>query len=373
MIALITDTHYGHSSHSKKIFNRQMEFFEKQFFPFIEKGTEKKIRHVIHGGDLMHDRDFTNNYIMGQLKTRFFQWFIDNQVHLYLLVGNHDCVFKNRIDVNFQRTNLEEFSDYVHIIDEPKMKTIDTFRIGFCPWLVPGSDFLEQTKEMEIDYLVGHFPLNEALMQGRTVSKKGMNVSEFSDFKNVLTGHFHASSLIGNVRYLGSPYQLTWGDYNNDRGFWILDESGINFHPNEVSPRHVKIYYQEDDGEISVKIGGIDEQLIDVDVKEVQKFTKNHISKIIVREMKSDKKLTKFVDSVTNVTLDEVKVVNENALIEDFDSESFKEELGDKESVQVTDVVNTYIDNVEFSDDDIDRKILKQKFRELHDRVKEHE
>ena len=42
-------------------------------------------------------------------------------------------------------------------------------------------------------------------------------------FDVVCTGHYHTKSTTGNVNYLGCPYEMTWADADDQKGFHIFD------------------------------------------------------------------------------------------------------------------------------------------------------
>lgn len=74
----------------------------------------------------------------------------------------------------------------------------------------------------------------------------GMNRSLLNTYKRVFTGHFHTRSHEDNIFYLGSPYEYTWSDYDDPRGFHIFntDTDELEFIVNPNKMFH-KIYYDD--------------------------------------------------------------------------------------------------------------------------------
>ncbi|NWJ21695.1 hypothetical protein HX849_04190, partial [Marine Group I thaumarchaeote] len=61
-----------------------------------------------------------------------------------------------------------------------------------------------------------------------------------------MSGHFHHRSDNGTVFYLGNPYEITWSDYKDPRGFHIFDtdKRTLEFIQNPYRMFH-KIYYDD--------------------------------------------------------------------------------------------------------------------------------
>ena len=43
----------------------------------------------------------------------------------------------------------------------------------------------------------------------------------------IFSGHYHTPSQNKNIVYVGTPYQLTWNDYGDEKRFFVIDESNI--------------------------------------------------------------------------------------------------------------------------------------------------
>ena len=63
-ILFLTDEHMGCNNGNKLVFETQMEFYEKQLFPFILKNN---IKYVISLGDITDKRDHIDLYILQEI------------------------------------------------------------------------------------------------------------------------------------------------------------------------------------------------------------------------------------------------------------------------------------------------------------------
>ena len=51
------------------------------------------------------------------------------------------------------------------------------------------------------------------------VSNSGLDRIHFDHYDMVITGHYHHRSSDGHVFYTGNPYEITWSDAGDSRGF----------------------------------------------------------------------------------------------------------------------------------------------------------
>jgi DNA repair exonuclease SbcCD nuclease subunit len=167
--------------------------------------------------------------------------------NVYLIVGNHDTFFKARL----HPTSVSIFKKYsnVHIIDEPT--TIDN--ILLLPWIFD-KDVLVST---DCDVCMGHFDINgiEMNASGYTPLFCKLNISDFSKFNKVISGHYHVPSLTGNIKYLGAPYQTTFNEINMNLGFYTFDSDSLKIEFNEFTkyPKHVIITDEYEFSENEIK------------------------------------------------------------------------------------------------------------------------
>jgi DNA repair exonuclease SbcCD nuclease subunit len=146
---------------------------------------------------------------------------------IILLCGNHDIYYKDRNQPNW----LKKFRDTdVIVVDEDVYIEEDC---AFLAWNCPVRDF--KTK-----YLFGHLEINGFSYNNIKICQTGLPLDEVKNYKMVLSGHFHKQSFKNNVLYLGSPYQMDFGDVGDVRGYYIFDNGDIRFIRFKDAPEFVK-------------------------------------------------------------------------------------------------------------------------------------
>jgi hypothetical protein len=71
---------------------------------------------------------------------------------------------------------------------------------------------------------VGHFEVAGFKMyQNSIMSEHGLSAATFSNYERVLSGHYHHASKRGNIEYIGTPYEMTWQDFDDQKGFRVYD------------------------------------------------------------------------------------------------------------------------------------------------------
>lgn len=220
-IALITDTHWGARGDSlafAEYFNR---FYYEQFFPYLK---EHNITRIFHLGDIVDRRKYIN-YVTARNLRKFVEECTTSNIRLDVIIGNHDTSFKNTNEVNSMRELFDHSTYDIHYYSDPTEVIIDDIKIAVLPWICSGNynesmDFIDKT---DAQILFGHLEINGFEMYRGAVNDHGMATSTFDKFDVVCSGHYHHKSTRGNINYLGAPYEMSWSDYDDPRGFHIFD------------------------------------------------------------------------------------------------------------------------------------------------------
>ena len=99
-IAIITDTHFGARNDSVQFDEYFYQFYEGQFFPYLQKHN---IKTVLHLGDVLDRRKFVSYRIAKNFRERFILPFQALDIELHALVGNHDIFYKNLLMIDIKR------------------------------------------------------------------------------------------------------------------------------------------------------------------------------------------------------------------------------------------------------------------------------
>lgn len=227
---ICTDTHLGVYNDSDVWLEIVLDFYKH----IVKYCIENKINRLFHLGDFFDNRKSLNTKTQHYAHRIAKILSVAKDLHVYIIVGNHDCYYKNQIHPN----TLELFNKYsnISIIDE--ITKVDD--ILMVPWgSVPNGT-------QGTDYCFGHFAFNGFHMNDSYKCKKGLDVAKFNDFKKVLSGHFHTPSSNANVTYLGSPYGQTFHDAGGTRGYYTFEDGSLEFIEYNDAPKFMKIPAEND-------------------------------------------------------------------------------------------------------------------------------
>lgn len=239
-VIILGDTHFGVKQADSFIESYQQKFFDKILFPYIKKHN---VQHIIQTGDWFDSRrairHSTMQFIRDKIipKTKGQNW--------YVLVGNHDMGTKESIYPN-ACTELLSHYDNFQIISEPTILKINGVEIDCIPWICKEnkkqvSDFIRSSTRL---LCVGHFELSGFYYYKGIKAEEGHSKKFLDSYAKVWSGHYHTISSSDNIQYVGAPYQLTFGDADDQKGFFVYDTetNETEFVPNTIN-LFTKIYY----------------------------------------------------------------------------------------------------------------------------------
>jgi hypothetical protein len=269
-----------------------------------------------------------------------------------MLAGNHDTYFKNTNDVNSVDLLLGEY-DNINVIDSPQTIHLDyantTSDVCMMPWICTENyeNSMQELKNTSATICMGHFEIAGFAMHRGMPSEGGLDRKIFDKFELTFSGHYHHKSSSGDIHYLGNPYELTWQDHNDDRGFHLFDlnTKTLEFVKNPNNMFH-KIVYDD-----------VSESISDIDKKDLAIYNNSYV-KVVVVNKTNPYLFDKFMNNLYNVNPIDITIVEDfSELLDDV------EDTVDQAEDTLT-ILNKYVDGI--TEQSIDNNELKKLLKELY-------
>ncbi len=227
-------------------------------------------------------------------------------------------------------TELTKGMPHVTVYDKPtEVSLTDDHKVLFVPWICDDNE--EETKELiektRTNVAFGHLHLVGIEQNKGSFSIDGYSSSMFKAFQRVFSGHFHHRSTTGNITYLGNPYEITWSDYNDPRGFHIYDTETmeVEFIPNPNSMFY-KIYYNDEKN----------------DYGDLSKYENCYV-KIIIENRNNSYLFQILMDKLVDVGVGHISVVDNL-----FDIEDMGDDIENMEDVEDTmSIIKSCVDGLQ--------------------------
>lgn len=240
---VLGDLHIGARNNSEVFLNYMDNYFQNELFPYIEKNN---IKYVIQLGDTLDKRksiDFvTANFLMNK-------WFLEfelRKVFLFTLVGNHDTYYKNTNEISGV-AQLAIPYQYTTVVEEPTgiATGVANEKVLMVPWICQENiqqitDSIERATDDTL--IFGHFELAGFTVNNYVTKHGTIDTQLLKRFKHVYSGHYHTSSIKGNIEYVGSPYALTWNDYGDEKKFIVIDTEDPDYR--EMVPTKTSLFHK---------------------------------------------------------------------------------------------------------------------------------
>lgn len=290
-IIILGDLHLGArngSNHFSDYFNR---FFSDVLYPYMKKNDIKKILQL---GDLFDNRTNLSYKAFHRCKNVWFKQMGEYGFSMDVLIGNHDITYKHTLEINSPELLLGEYP-HINAITNPTVLEYDGVNIDVIPWICDENkdecfEFMKRKSRSE--FCVGHFEISGFQMQKGIDSHGGISSSVFDGYSQVLSGHYHTRSTKGNIIYTGIPYEITWSDHADPKGFYVLDTKTkkLSFIRNPLT-MFEKVIYKNGS---SVNLQSLAGKIV----------------KVIVQEKKDSIAFEKFMDSLKLVSTYDFNVID---------------------------------------------------------------
>ena len=345
-IAFLGDTHFGargDSPHFHEFFDK---FYSNTFFPYL---IENNITTVIQLGDIFDRRKYSNHYSLAEAKRYFFSRFDELDIELITLLGNHDLFYKESLSVSSSELFLKQFKN-VEVIQQPTK--LSKFDISVIPWICKENytDCINFIKNDTAHMCVGHFEVEGFKMyQSSILSEHGLSSKIFSNYERVLSGHYHHASKRGNIEYIGTPYEMTWQDHGDQKGFRVydLETRVLEFVENPYSI-FLKVNYNDSGLSSTVDSGYLEEEFL-------AKFSGKYV-KVNVENKTNPYLFDLFIDKVYSKNPIDVSLIEE---VIELDVEEDVDETDDTLTITYK-----YIDSI--NQQELDKNKLKSMMSNLY-------
>lgn len=326
---------FGVNQDAQTFLRKQKEFFDKVFFPTIDKAN---ISIVICLGDILERRKYINFYTADVMRKCFFEPLRERSrtrnLRFDWILGNHDIYYRELMDIS----GGDVLAHGGHIIKEAvtfnfvdtldkgeytggKSKYVKPFKVCYIPWICRQNEeqIYNHIQKTDAQYAFGHLELAGFEANRGYVKNDGINPGSFSKFKKVYSGHYHHPSKLGNIEYLGACSQMDWLDYDDPRGFHIFDTDTeeLTFIKNPYD-MFAKVYYDDRPGQKN--------KVNSEDVRE-------KVVKVVVSAKNDPARFDLFMSAIEDAQPLDIQVVEDHLNINLTDDESIISESKDTLSI----------------------------------------
>jgi DNA repair exonuclease SbcCD nuclease subunit len=350
-VCLLGDVHFGMRGDSISFLDYGEKFYTETFFPYL---INNNIKTIIQLGDFFDRRKYINFYSLKRTKEMFLNKLNEYNIKMFVLAGNHDTYHKNTNNINSLDLLLQEYCN-ITIIDKP-----DNYYLGeknsnppmFCiiPWICADNyeETMEIIKNTKANICIGHFEISGFSMHAGQKSEEGLDKKIFGKFDKVFSGHYHHRSTQENITYVGTPMEMTWQDYNDQKGFHLFDTDtyDLEFIPNPNIMFHRITYDDKKDS------------ITEITSKDLTMYTNTYV-KVVVINKTNPFLFDKFMENIYNVNPIDVTIVEDHTDL----TEGVEDDTIDQAQDTMT-IIEHFVDGIK--EEHINNDKLKTVMKELY-------
>lgn len=339
-IVIIADTHFGCRKNSSYFMEQQRKFYDDYFFPYLK---EKNIDTIIHLGDFFDNRKTINFETLRHSKDCFINPIAKSGITLHMIVGNHDSYYKSNGELTSTKLLFDDIPS-INVYDTLTNMNFDGKSFLMVPWIFPiqKEEMTNTVNTSPANVCCGHFEMMGVVFQGNTVSRKGIDTDNFTQFDHVFSGHFHKKSQY----YVGCPYQMKWSDYEDPKRIIVYDTA---------TGEAEDVYLYEDIYHVLDYPRDTEKSLVDYDGK---------IVRVVVKSKDDLNEFDNFIERLESVNPQEIDIKEEYL---------YMDVLDDDEVDDNTDTLGILLSSVDNIDElnDGDKVVIKEIMKQLYNKAGE--
>lgn len=176
---------------------------------------------IVFLGDLFHYKDRHPAWLINATRERV-KDSAERGINWNFLLGNHDIGSQNA-------SIIDVFGDIpnVTVVSGPNIIEIGNTPCAFIPYMLSTAETAEWAEKFCGDATIAflHHGLEGAVTGLGYTFPEGLSEKAIKEYEWVFCGHWHKHQVVfSNAIYLGSPYQLDFGERGDDmKGVWFLN------------------------------------------------------------------------------------------------------------------------------------------------------
>jgi len=175
--------------------------------------TENGIEDIFIAGDIFEKSSKISNDAFIPLFFKFME-LKKKGFKITIVLGNHDIYSVDNDSL------VETFAVFGKVFKEVGQIELGGRKIDLLPYTKDPNNIPPMG-----DVLITHLSIADFAFDNKyhVSEKAGFSRKLFEDYDKVFTGHFHRPQSKDNIIYMGSPYQMNFGEIDQQKGFIVFD------------------------------------------------------------------------------------------------------------------------------------------------------